>query len=235
MQSTNKPYAAAHFALELDGRNDIGLFRSIEGGGVKADVMTYQYGHSYEKWRTIGKPKFEDMKVQVGMAMSKPFYDWIEKFFEGNAERKNGAIVAADFDYNERARREFTNAMIRELTFPKLEGKDPQPIFMSLALAVEGMTFTPGRGSKIAQGQGAAKQKDWRGNKFRIGIDGFEEACRNCTKIDSFTIKQNIIEHHMGGFRGPIKCPSQMDFPSITFYVPEVDGSRSWITSRSVV
>ena len=27
----------------------------------------------------------------------------------------------------------------------------------------------------------------------------------------------------MGGFRGPIKAPSQMDFPSLTFYVPEVD------------
>ena len=31
-----------------------------------------------------------------------------------------GAIVAADFYYNERARRNFKEAMIKELTFPKL-------------------------------------------------------------------------------------------------------------------
>ena len=135
MASNQQPrtYAAAHFALELDGKKDVGLFRSIEGGGVKADVMTYQNGASYDKWRSIGKPKFEDIKVQVGMSMSKPFYEWIEKFFDGIADRKNGAIVAADFYYNERARREFTNAMIKELTFPKLDGQDTKAAYMSVA------------------------------------------------------------------------------------------------------
>ena len=109
----NRSYAAAHFGLELDGKDNVGLFRSIEGGGVRADVMTYQGGGSYLKMRQLGKPKFEDIKVQVGMAMSKPFYDWIADFFEGMATRKTGAIVAADFYYNERARRSFDGAMIR--------------------------------------------------------------------------------------------------------------------------
>src|SRR3954471_3698576 len=84
-------YAAAHFALELDGKKDVGLFRSIEGGGVKADVMTYQQGGIYDRWRSIGKQKYEDIKLQVGMSMSKPFYDWIAKFFDGVPDRKNGA------------------------------------------------------------------------------------------------------------------------------------------------
>ena len=101
----SRSYAAAHFALELDGKQDVGLFRSIEGGGVKADVMTYQNGTNYDRWRQLGKQKYEDIKLQVGMSMSKPFYDWIEKFFDGKAERKSGAVVAADFYYKERARR----------------------------------------------------------------------------------------------------------------------------------
>ncbi|HEY4056222.1 MAG TPA: phage tail protein [Kofleriaceae bacterium] len=218
-----RPYASAHFALELDGRQDIGLFRSIEGGGVRADVMQYQYGHAYERWRSLGKPKFEDLKVQVGMAMSKPFYDWIEKFFDGDATLKNGAIVAADFHYLERARREFTNAMIKELTFPQLSAKDSQPIYMSVGISVEGMAFVPGRGVKINPGPGAQRQKEWSPNKFRISLDGYEAACRNASKIDSFTIKQNVIEHHVGGFRAPMKCASQIDFPNIAFYVPESD------------
>src|ERR1041385_9534547 len=110
-------YSAAHFALELDDMPDLGVFRSIEGGGIKADVMTYQNGGTYDRWRQLGKPKFEDIKLQVGMAMSAPFYDWIKEFFLGHAVRKDGAIVAADFYYKERARREFTDAMIKELTF----------------------------------------------------------------------------------------------------------------------
>src|ERR1044071_1985322 len=41
-------YAAAHFALELDGKGEIGMFRSIEGGGIKAEVLTYQHGNGFE-------------------------------------------------------------------------------------------------------------------------------------------------------------------------------------------
>jgi hypothetical protein len=43
------------------------------------------------------------------------------------------------------------------------------------------------------------------------------------SKIDSFTVKQNIIEHNMGGMRGSIKTPSPIEFPNLTFYLPESD------------
>jgi len=227
MASNQQPrtYAAAHFALELDGKKDVGLFRSIEGGGVKADVMTYQNGANYDRWRSLGKPKFEDIKVQVGMAMSQPFYAWIEKFFDGIADRKNGAIVAADFYYNERARREFTNAMIKELTFPKLDATDKNPAYMSVALAVEDIVFKKGEGAKLQQNQGMNTQKLWTSCNFRFSLDGFEQACKRVTKIDAFTIKQNVIEYHQGGFRAPTKTPSQIEFPNISFYVPEADAA----------
>jgi len=225
MASNQQPrtYAAAHFALELDGKKDVGLFRSIEGGGVKADVMTYQNGANYDKWRSLGKPKFEDIKCQVGMAMSEPFYAWIEKFFDGIADRKNGAIVAADFYYNERARREFTNAMIKELSFPKLDANDKNAAYMTVALAVEDIVFKKGEGAKLAQQSGMKAQKLWTACNFRFSLDGFEQACKRVTKIGAFTIKQQVIEYHQGGFRAPTKTPSQIDFPNIVFYVPEAD------------
>jgi phage tail-like protein len=225
MASNQQPrtYAAAHFALELDGKKDVGLFRSIEGGGCKADVMTYQNGANYDKWRSLGKPKFEDIKCQVGMAMSEPFYAWIEKFFDGIADRKNGAIVAADFYYNERARREFTNAMIKELSFPKLDANDKNAAYMTVALAVEDIVFKKGEGAKLQQQQGMKAQKLWTACNFRFSLDGFEQACKRVTKIDAFTIKQQVLEYHSGGFRAPTKTPSQIDFPNIVFYVPEAD------------
>ncbi len=221
---SKQAYGAAHFGLELDGKKDLGLFRTIEGGGLKAQVMNYQYGHGLEKWRQLGKPNFEDIKVQVGMAMSKPFYDWVAKFFEGEVIQKNGAIVAADFYYNERARREFTGAMIKELTFPALVANDSQAVYMNITMAIEGMTFVPGKqGEKIMQSKGMQTQKEWTGNRFRFSLDGFESACRNCAKVDAFTIKQTVIDYHSGGFRAPIKCASPVDFPNIVFYIPESD------------
>ena len=220
--TANRAYSAAHFALELDDNRQVGLFRSIEGGSIKADVMTYQNGANYDRWRQLGKPKFEDIKIQAGMSMSEPFYLWIENFFTGKPDRKNGAIVAADFTYAERARREFKEALIKELTFPKLDGQDKNAAYMTLALAVEELVFLPGRSGKLIE-IGGENQKLWTSCNFSFTLDGFEDACKRVTKIDSFTIKQNIIEYHTGTQRAPIKTPSQIEFPQITFYVPEVD------------
>ena len=229
MANTSTPprtYAAAHFAFVLDSGGEIGLFRSIEGGNVKADVMTYQSGAIYDKWRQLGKPKFEDIKLQIGMAMSEPFYVWIAEFFQGNALRKNGAILAADFYYKERARREFSNAMISELTFPKLDGADKNACFMQIGLAVEGILFKPGDGNVIAMNKGWQSQKLWTACNFSFKIDGFEDSCRRVTKVDSFTVKMNVLEYHGGGHRAPIKTPSPIDFPNLTFYVPEADAQK---------
>jgi phage tail-like protein len=224
MTSTNenRSYAAAHFALELDGAQSVGVFRSIEGGGVKAEVMTYQHGGGLERWRQLGKPKFDDIKVQVGMAMSKPFYEWIKFFFRGQPKRKTGAIIAADFYYKERARREFKEAIIKELTFPKLEGQDKNAAYMNVSIAVEDIIFKKGTGATLPAPK-MNPQKLWTACNFKFELAGFESSVRRCAKIDSFTVKQDLAEYHMGGQLAPIKTPTPIEFPNITFYVPEID------------
>jgi hypothetical protein len=221
--NSNRAYAAAHFALELDGKDQVGLFRSIEGGGVRAEVMTYQHGANYDRWRQLGKPKFEDIKLQVGMSMSAPFYVWIADFFKGIPTRKNGSIVAADFYYAERARRNFSGAMIKELAFPKLDGSDKGPAHMTCTLAVEDIQFVKGGGAKLATPAGFDKQKVWTACNFRFRLDGYADACNRVTKVDSFTIKQNTAEYHAGGFKAAIKTPTAIEFPNISFHVPEAD------------
>lgn len=217
-------YVAAHFALELAGVADVGTVRSIEGGGLKADVMTYQPGATYERWRQLGKPKFEDIKLQVGTAMSQPFFEWISKFFAGTCERKNGAIVAGDFTYKERARREFTEALITELTFPKLDATDKNTVYMNVTLGVESIDYKKGDESKTLDLHGNEQaQKAWKACNFTFSLDGFEPACKRVTKVDSFTIKLPVLEYHSGGSRTTTKTPTAIDFPNLSFYLPEVD------------
>jgi len=219
-----RAYSAAHFGLELDGnKKTVGLFRSIEGGGVTAEVMTYQVGAHYDLWRQLGKPKYDNFKLQVGMAMSEPFYDWIADFFHGDPTRKNGAILAADFYYQERARREFFEAQIAELQFPTLNGSDKNAAYMTVTVAPEKIVFKKGDGSRLKFEADEDRQKLWTACNFRFRLDGFEQALSRTTKIDSFTIKQKVIDYHMGGHREPIKVPGRIDFPTINFYVPEAD------------
>lgn len=224
---TNEPtgprtYAAAHFALELNGVEGLGVFRSIEGGGVKADVMTYQNGGTYDRWRQLGKPKFEDITLQVGMAMSEPFYKWIEDFFKGIPARKNGAIVAADFYYKEQARREFSDAMIKELKFPGLNANDKNTTYMSISLGVEDIKFKKGGGGALPMGGGSKSQKAWKACNFIFSLDGFE-CCKKVVKVEGFSIKQNLIEYAAGGRRSVAKSPSGIDYPQISFALPEPD------------
>lgn len=229
MVNSSRSYAAAHFALELDGQEPVGMFKSIEGGSIKMDVMTYAGGGQFDKFRQLGKPKFEDLKLQVGMSMSKVFYDWIDGFFNKQVVRKTGAILAADFHYNVRARREFSEALIREIGFPQLDSSSKQPAYMNVTLAVEDLVFKPGSGSikpagiRLGAPLGFDKQKLWTTNNFRLTLAGLDSALKRVSKIDAFTVKQNILEYHSGGFRTPLKSSSQVEYPNLTFYVPEVD------------
>ena len=219
----NTSYAAAHFGLELSGVDDVGTVRSIEGGGLKADVLTYQPGANYERWRQVGKPKFEDIKLQIGTAMSEPFFRWIEGFFSGKCERKNGAIVAGDFYYKERARREFSEALITELTFPKLDSTDKSTVYMNVTLAVEDIVFKKGDSGRTLDHTAKAQenQKGWKACNFTFAIDGFGEELKQTTKVDSFTIKQPVVEYHAGGRRTAAKTPSLIEYPQLSFYLPE--------------
>jgi phage tail-like protein len=218
-----RAYSAAHFALELDGQKSVGLFRSIEGGGVKVDVAQSHQGHRFETFKQLGKPKYEDIKLQVGMAMSEPFYEWIEDFFRGTVTRKTGAIVAADFYYKERARREFDQAMITELAFPKLDGEDKNPCYMTVTIAAETIKYAKGTGDALQPSPGFDRQKLWAACNFDFSIDGFEGACQRVTKVDGFSIKQKPIEYHHGQQRHASKLPGRIEYPSLVFYVPEAD------------
>ncbi|HEY1554936.1 MAG TPA: phage tail protein [Kofleriaceae bacterium] len=224
----NRTYSAAHFVLALDGA-DAGLLRSIEGGNARTDVMTYNINGGPAptvRWRQLGKPKFEDIKIQAGMAASKPFFDWIADFMAGKATRHDGAIIAGDFYYKERARREFTAALIKEFTFPKLDANDKSPAFLTVALTVENVKFsttTQGSGATVLDQKRMESQKAWKSCNFRFTLSGFEDSVRRVVKVDSFTVKQNIVEYHQGGILAPTKTPTTIDTPNLTFYVPEAD------------
>jgi phage tail-like protein len=226
MPSTNqstRAYSAAHFVLELDDNNVVGFFRSVEGGGVSTEILTYQAGSSAATWRQLGKPKYEDLKIQVGMGMSDSFYDWIAAFFGGDIVRKNGAIVAGDFHYRERARREFYDALISEIAFPALDATDRNAAYMTVTIVPERIRFARGSNERMDPRVGSNRQKLWTASNFEFTIKGFEQACYRVTKLDGFAIKQKIHEYHAGNARDALRVPGSIEFPNLTFYVPEAD------------
>ncbi len=224
--SFSRAYSAAHFVLELGKSEVAGFFRSVEGGGMKADVLTHQMGSNPEQWRQLGKPKYDDVKIQVGMSMSQTFYLWIESFFAGKVVRKDGAIVAGDFHYKERARREMYDVLISEVTIPKFDASDRSPCYMGVTLVPERVEFAPGSQRDLSPLVTATQQKLWTPNHFEFVISGLAQATRRTTKIETFSIKQQILEYRAGNQRNAARVPGRIAFPNLTFYVPEADADQ---------
>ncbi len=222
-----RAYVASHFALEVgDGTNNavIGFVRSVDGGGIKAEMLTHQQGVNTDLWRQIGKPKFDDITVQVGMGMSERFWKWIKAFFGRELMRQNGAILGADFGYVERTRRTFREALISEVQLPAVDGSVKDPCYMTVKIAPEQLAYEGGTQKKISCPPGLkTPQKKWLASNFRLQLEGFDNGLKRVAKVDGFTIKQQILDYHYGQARLPTKMPGRMDIPNLTFYVPEVD------------
>jgi T4-like virus tail tube protein gp19 len=221
--NSTRAYSAAHFVLELDQTEIAGFFRSVEGGGIKADVLTFNMGSNADGWRQLSKPKYDDIKIQVGMSMSQTFYQWIESFFAGKVLRKSGAILAGDFHYLERARREMFDVLISEVSIPKFDAADRAPCYMGVTLVPERVRFAPGSQRDLSPHVSASQQKLWTPNHFEFAISGFEQATRRTTKIEGFTIKQQIMEYRSGNQIDSVRVPGRITFPNLTFFIPEAD------------
>jgi len=161
--------------------------------------------------------------------MGQPIYDWITASWAKNYQRKDGAIIATDFNYGKKARREFHQALISEVTVPKLDAASKEPGYLDVTLTTE-ETDTKGDAGTI-QPAANAKQKLWTTANFRLEIDGVD--CTKVNKIDSFTVKQQIIEFQEGQERIPIKVPGKLEFPNlvITFNAASGPSWLSWFTS----
>jgi hypothetical protein len=95
---------------------------------------------------------------------------------------------------------------------------------MTVKIVPENVTFETKKGPKLdAPQRPESTGKLWQSSNFSLTIDGYDDACKRVTKVDQFSIKQQILEYPSGNSRFPIKIPGKLEYPSITFYVPAVD------------
>jgi phage tail-like protein len=223
-------YSAAHFAIEIDDispKGQLPTLRAVDGGGVKADVVNYQMGENGDVWRQLGKPKYDDIKLTLGLADADGFFGWIKRTLAGEHLRKNGAIIAADSNYCERARREFTEAILIEFGCPKWDANDKNQANCTITMAPEKVVFKPGNGKAGPildhRANSDALQKQITACNFEFSIDGFVDACKRVAKVDALSIKVKTVEYHYGTRLESAKMPGKIEYPNLVFYVPEAD------------
>lgn len=236
--SDKRGYVAGKYAVELDGIN-AGWIWSSEGGHAVADVVNEKLGPDSIVKKHIAGVKYEDLSVTCGTGMSKGFYEWIKASFDHNYTRKNGAIIAADYNYKEHSRLTFFNALITEVGMPALDAASKDAAKMTLKFAPEyTRTTTTTGGPSVAGGKygiNAGIQKKWLPANFRLKIDGLDEACTRVNKIEALVVKQKVIEHAVGELRDYEKEPAHLEIPNLVITFPESHSKQFYDWHESFV
>jgi phage tail-like protein len=217
-----RAYIAGKYGIELDGIK-AGWVWSVEGGHATSEVVQEKVGSDHIIKKHLAGVKYEDISVQCGTGMSKAFYQWMKDSFEHKYSRKNGAIIAADYNYKEHSRMTFTNALMTEVGFPALDAASKDAAKMTIKFAPEITRTTQRVGSSIS-GQFENKQavqKKWLPANFRIRIDGLDKGCSRVNKIEAIVVKQKVTEHAIGEGRDYEKEPANVEIPNLVLTMPE--------------
>jgi len=214
---------AGKFGIELDNIM-AGWVGSAEGGHATSDVVVEKIGVDHLSKKHLAGVKYEEISVSCGTGMSKGFYEWIKSSFDHAYTRKNGAIITADYNYNEISRLTFFNALPTEIGFPALDASSKDAAKMSIKFAPEYTRVSSSGGGAVTSSTykiNAATQKKWLPANFRLKIDGLDEGCSKVNKIEALTIKQKTVENPVGELRDYQKEPTSVEVLNLVVTLPE--------------
>jgi hypothetical protein len=197
-----RSYSAGLFLLSLDG--EAAVLKDVDVGTIKGEVVT----------------------INIGVSMGKGLYEWIKASLDDTHLRKNGYVVAADYNYKAKSYRHFRDALITEITIPALDGSSKDTSFFTIKFAPEEISYQAGDDADI-KGVVNTKQKTWLTSNFRLRLGDLP--CGRVSKIDSFTIKQHIQQDAVGSQRISTKEPTGFEIPNlkVTFSASDV---KPWAT-----
>jgi hypothetical protein len=182
-----RSYTAGKFAMFLKDAW-CGFLRSIEGGGVTAEVVREAAGPDSVARKHLGPVRFEPLTIEVGFG-SKLLGEWIAASL-AKPQRRSGSIVIADASLEAKSRHDFTSALISEIGIPACDGASKEPAYLTLKLAPEHASFAPASG-KVSPGPVSKHDTTWLRSNFRLEIDGLD--CKEVNKVDAITVKQTDV------------------------------------------
>lgn len=214
-QAKGRTYSGSHFFLELGGQQT--AVKRLDGGDITAPVV--QNGPK----KQLGPVQYGEFEVQVGLTGDKGLQEWIKAMASGKPTRNSGAVIAADFNYEAKTRREFTDAVLTEVMFPALEGSSKDAAYLTLKFAPQVIKVGAASG-KVSSDLGA-KQKQWVASNFKLSIDGVD--CSKVSKIDAITIRQGS-KSEQGMKREVARSSGAVEYANLKVSVSAAS-AQSWI------
>jgi len=225
-----RTYTGGNFVLDIDGYS-VGYLKKFEGLGMTADIAENKLGPDLVIKKHVANIKWEPAKAEVGIGMGMGMYQWIQASFKKNFATKNGTFTAANFDHKAQSQLTFMNALITEVTCPKLSGDDKNSAYFTVGFEAEQVRWAPGGGEDIRAKIGG-KQKAWLCSNFRVEIGSLP--CNRVASVDSWTWKQSVVSDQLGIYKEATKHPAAVSVPDIKLAISYADhdawskAARKW-------
>jgi hypothetical protein len=144
----NRTYTGGRFALDIDGFN-VGFLKKFSGLAMEADIVSNDLGPDNVQKKHVSNVKWTPGKATVGIGMGKGLYDWIKAAFDKGYITKNGTFTSADFNYKAQSALTFYDALITEVTVPKLDGSSKDAAYFDVGFECERVRWAKGGGEDI--------------------------------------------------------------------------------------
>ncbi len=226
---TKKHFGGSHIALTIDtnGYAQTSFLKAAEGGMIKAATTEEPAAGFNLRGRHASTREVDPLSLEFGMAGSKWALAIVHAIINNRIHDKvNGEVIHADTNFVAQYSYEFTDALITEIGFPKLDAKAKEIAHLKLKLQPESIDFAIGQGEKLVPGS-ALKQKGWLCSAFKLTIGDDVMA----SSIEPLTVKIGAKAYQTGGFMLPQYTPTgKLDMPKFSFTVPMgyADAMLAW-------
>ena len=171
MADTDGHYTAGTFALDIDGYN-VGFLKKFSGLAMEADIVA-------QRPRPGQRAEEARRRTSSGRPARRPSVSaWARACTTGSScrstratSRRTARSSSGDFNYKAQSRLDFEDALITEVTVPKLDGSSKDAAYFDVEFEPEQVRWAKGGGEDI-RGKVGPKQKAWLCSNFRVEIGG---------------------------------------------------------------
>jgi phage tail-like protein len=138
MPQRNDPYKSFNFRVEIDG---IASADFSEASGLESEtaVIDFRTGADRVTRKLPGLTKFGNIVLKRGITQNADLWNWRKTVVDGQAERKNGAVIILDDDGTEVVRWNFRNGWIAKWVGPSLNAASNEVAIETIEIAHEGL------------------------------------------------------------------------------------------------
>ena len=202
LPTDGRAFTVKRSLLEIEGQ-PTGDLNAVNGGYPIGIVVEEGVDEGGVMRKRIAGSNVKDLVLSGGGNMGPKFFELITKFLALESQTFSGNISYSDAKFREGGRLEFQDALVKSVRFPTLDASAKTAGAFDITCKVGSSQRTKG---DLSKGDIGTKSKAFLVSNFRVSIDGLESTMALTSRVEGFTVQQEILP--------PTAVPPVLEIPS---------------------